>query len=564
MKNSGILVKLLSTAAMALVGLLILSVVALGQIKQGMLDDRMTRVKVLSEVALGVVQSFYDRAKAGEFDEATAKVQAAETLRRIRYAGADYFFIYDFSGTCVMLPPATASEGKNFIDLKDSDGVPFIRHLVEAGKAGGGPVFYRFPRAGTDIASPKASYATGFAPWGWMVGTGIYMDDIDAEYRDAAWKFTAIAGLVVLVVLALVLLQARSIARPVAALADVAQHLARGDYHVEVGDTGRKDEIGALIRSISVLRDEAAQAADARAKQQEAYHRAAATRRDARLKLANDVEATIKRVADVLVEAVGEMEGAARTVSSAAQNASDQASEAVGTSEQASTNVSTVATAAEELSASIHEISAQVQKSSAMSGQAVQEAERTNTLVQGLSEATGRIGEVVTLINDIASQTNLLALNATIEAARAGDAGKGFAVVAGEVKTLANQTAKATGEISSQVATVQERTRQAVEAIRGIGTTIATLNEVAAAIAAAVEEQGAATAEIARNVQEASDGTQAVTQVLGQLSQTTAEAGGSADAVLTIAGRLTAEANSLESEIHNFMGAVRADQGSGN
>ncbi|OAN46693.1 chemotaxis protein [Paramagnetospirillum marisnigri] len=561
MGRSGILIKLLSIAALALVGFIVLSWVALSHLRQSMLDERIAKVQSLTEVARATVKSFHDRSKAGEFDEATAKAQAIETLRPVRYQGQEYYFIYDYQGVNVLLPPRPEREGTNMMEAKDADGIPFIRQLVDGAKSGTARVFYKFPRAGSDEAIAKVSVTMAYAPWSWVVGTGLYLDDLDAEFRAAAWRFGLIALVVTLVALVLVTLLARNIVSPITHLVDVAQRLAQHDFSVDVERTSRGDEIGTLNRAIGVLRDEAAQLDAVRAEQQEAYKRSSIQRREARLKLANDVEASIKRVSDVLVAAVSDMEDAARIVSGAVRSAGDQAAGVVATAEQASANVGTVATAAEELSASIHEIAQQVHRSSSMSGQAVAEAERTDALVMGLAEAAGRIGEVVTLINDIASQTNLLALNATIEAARAGDAGKGFAVVANEVKTLANQTARATEEISSQVGTVQARTNEAVAAIRGISGIIGTLNEIAGAIAAAVEEQGAATAEIARNVQEAAAGTQEVTTVLGELSAATAEAGGSAERVQDIAGRLSTEAESLESEIHTFMDSMRADQG---
>ncbi|MBI3445493.1 MAG: cache domain-containing protein [Magnetospirillum sp.] len=562
--KSGILVKLLSTAVLAVAGFAILSMVALTQLRQSMLNDRIAKVTALAEVARGTIKSFHDRAKAGEFDEATAKAQALETLRPLRYQGEEYFFIYDFDGINILHPVKPEREGKNFLTSTDVDGKAYIRQLIDGAKAGRGLAFYKFPRAGSEVAVPKVSVTFSHAPWNWMVGTGVYIDDIDAEFRSAALEFAAIALLVVLAALALVAALARNIASPIKRLAEVAQRLAQQDYSAQVEQSSRTDEIGTLMGAISVLRDEAASAAEARAAQQEAYKLSSVQRRDARLKLADDIESSIKRVTDVVVQAVGEMESAANIVSGSVSDASDRATSAAATAEQASGNVSTVAAAAEQLSASISEISRQVHESSNTSGQAVAEAERTNALVLGLAEAAGHIGEVVTLINDIASQTNLLALNATIEAARAGEAGKGFAVVANEVKHLATQTARATEEISAQVSSVQTRTREAVEAIGGIAATIGHINQIAGAIAAAVEEQGAATAEIARNVQEASAGTQEVSTILGQLAGATAEAGNSAASVLGIARRLTTEAGSLDTEVHQFVDSMRHDNGASN
>ncbi|CAA7618861.1 Methyl-accepting chemotaxis protein [Candidatus Terasakiella magnetica] len=559
----GILVKLLSTAVLALLGFAVLSYVALGQLRQSMMEDRIARVKAVSEVARSVVKSIYDRSKAGEFDEATAKAQALDLLRNARYLGDEYIFIYANDGTAQLVPPKPEREGKNFLASVDADGTAFIRMMIDGAKTGGASVFYKFPRPNSEQPIAKVSYGLGFEPWGWMIGTGLYLDDIDAEFRATAWRFSLIALMVMLAALGLVVVLARNISVPLGKLARVAEKLGQHDYSIQVEATPRTDEIGTLTRAIAILRDEAAQADEARAAQQETYKLASAQRREARLKLADDVEASIQRVSAVVVEAVAEMEDAAKTVSGSVESAGEQAGSVVSVAEQASSNVATVANAAGELSSSIHEIASQVHKSTSISSQAVGEAERTNTLILSLAEAAGRIGEVVTLINDIASQTNLLALNATIEAARAGDAGKGFAVVANEVKTLANQTARATEEISTQIGTVQTRTGEAVNAIRGITSTIGTLNEIASAIAAAVEEQGAATAEIARNVQEAAAGTQEVTSTLGLLSAATAEAGSSANVVLEIAHRLTSVAGNLESEVHTFMDSVRNDRGAG-
>jgi methyl-accepting chemotaxis protein len=219
--------------------------------------------------------------------------------------------------------------------------------------------------------------------------------------------------------------------------------------------------------------------------------------------------------------------------------------------------VQTVATAAEELSSSIEEIGRQVTQSSTIAGEAVEEADHVNATVKNLMDSAQRIGEVVALINDIAEQTNLLALNATIEAARAGDAGKGFAVVANEVKSLANQTGKATEDIAAQVTAIQGSTKDAVQAIAGIGTTITKINEIAGAIAAAVEEQGAAIQEIARNISQAAGGTQDVTANIGSVSDLATEAGGASTRVLETAQQLRGQSEQLRQEVVRFLGTIR-------
>ncbi|WP_142848504.1 globin-coupled sensor protein [Telmatospirillum sp. J64-1] len=269
-------------------------------------------------------------------------------------------------------------------------------------------------------------------------------------------------------------------------------------------------------------------------------------------------EKEVQGLVEIVASAATELQSTARAMAATADQTAEQANHVADAADRASSNVQTVASAAEELTASISEISRQVAQSTAITGTAVTEARRTNELVEGLAEATGRIGEVVQLISDIASQTNLLALNATIEAARAGDAGKGFAVVANEVKSLANQTARATEEISTQIGTVQSRTRDAVGAIRGIGDTIASINQIASAIAAAVEQQGAATQEIARNVQEAASGTSEVSSSIGLVTQAAGETGQAAGEVLVAAGELSRQSERLNDQVNGFLRDIRS------
>ncbi|MDX1736719.1 MAG: methyl-accepting chemotaxis protein, partial [Alphaproteobacteria bacterium] len=228
--------------------------------------------------------------------------------------------------------------------------------------------------------------------------------------------------------------------------------------------------------------------------------------------------------------------------------------------DQASNNVNTVAAAAEQLAASVHEISAQVQHSASIAGRAVEQADEGNTLVRGLEESAGRIGEVVTLINDIAEQTNLLALNATIEAARAGDAGKGFAVVANEVKSLANQTASATGEISAQVNQIQGDTKATVVAIGGISKIIEEMSDIITSISAAVEEQGASTQEIARNTQQAAAGTSELAGKISEVSQMTDESKNSTDTVMEATQHLLTRSESLRNQIDTFLKEVQTNE----
>ncbi|HYE01181.1 MAG TPA: methyl-accepting chemotaxis protein [Alphaproteobacteria bacterium] len=348
-----------------------------------------------------------------------------------------------------------------------------------------------------------------------------------------------------------------SIVARLKALEAAMLRLADGDLSVAI-PSGGKDEIAAMAATLTVFRQKSQEAADAEARTTAERERAAAERRQAMLSLANSFERSVKEMTDSLTKAAHSMHNAADGMVGTASETRGQSSAAAEAATAASSSVSTVAAAAEELSASIREISRQVSLSTRIAGQAVHDAERTNATVISLATAAEKITEVVGLIQAIAAQTNLLALNATIEAARAGEAGKGFAVVANEVKSLANQTAKATEDISSQISAIQAATREAVTAIGGIGQTIGQVNEIATAIAAAVEEQGAATEEISRSVQDAARSTGKLSANIGTVSRVAGETGRSAELVLNAAGEMTRQMDSLHEQVDGFLAEVRA------
>jgi methyl-accepting chemotaxis protein len=342
-----------------------------------------------------------------------------------------------------------------------------------------------------------------------------------------------------------------------AVLGSAMREIAGGRLETPI-PSGGSDEIADMAEALVVFRDTALEVKAANARTEQERTRAAAQRQEERLRLAENLETTVKNVVGVVSNSAATMHATAESMTITAEQTSRQSAAVAAASEEASTNVQTVASAAEELSSSIVEIGRQVEQSAGMARRAVDEANSTNASVQGLADAALRIGEVVKLINAIASQTNLLALNATIEAARAGEAGKGFAVVASEVKNLANQTAKATEEIASQVSAIQGATNESVGAIRKIGKSIDEIAETAATIAAAVEEQRAATQEIARNVQQAARGTSDVSENIDGVSAAAKETGQAAGQVLEISTELTTQSEQLLAEIDKFVAKVRA------
>jgi methyl-accepting chemotaxis protein len=380
----------------------------------------------------------------------------------------------------------------------------------------------------------------------------------DARGAQGALHSMILSGIAIVVALAIAFLLARAIIRPIKAMTATMGRLSRGDMSAEIPGTDRKDEIGEMSQAVGVFKDSMVEAERLRAQQERQKSEAAAQRKVDMGLLADQFEQAVGGIVKTVASAATELRASAQSMSSTAEETNKQAQAVASASNEATTSVQTVAAAAEELSLSVDEISRQITQSNDVAAKAVRQAETTNSEVASLATAAQKIGDVVRLIEEIASQTNLLALNATIEAARAGEAGKGFAVVASEVKTLATQTGKATEEISSQIAAVQSATQNSVSAINGIGETIRTISTISGSIAAAVEEQTAATREIARNVQQAAQGTSEVTENIVSVSQAASDTGTAAGQVLGSAEELSHQAELLRGELSRFIEVVRA------
>jgi methyl-accepting chemotaxis protein len=348
------------------------------------------------------------------------------------------------------------------------------------------------------------------------------------------------------------------ISRPVIGMVVAMRALANGDKAVEIPGVGRQDEIGQMAETVAVFKANMIETERLRVEQEMQKQRTADERRKTMLDLAARFEATAGSIVTGVTAQATELQATAQSMASIAEETSHQASTVAAASEQATQNVNTVAASTEELSASVREILQRVTESTHLTSETAREANAANTDIQALSSAMDRIGQVVGLINGIAGQTNLLALNATIEAARAGDAGKGFAVVASEVKALANQTAKATEEISTQIAAIQAATKGSADAIQRIVTRITKVSETATAIASAVEEQGAATAEIARNVAEAAKGTGEVTTNIVGVNTAAQQTGAAAGQMLAAASSLSQNSENLKTQVDAFLHEVRA------
>jgi PAS domain S-box-containing protein len=389
----------------------------------------------------------------------------------------------------------------------------------------------------------------------------IQVKEAKIEYDTAERQYAILLGIAVAMLVLGILVggllgrqTVRAIVRPLQRLNGVMRSVTEGKLDSRVL-VERDDEIGVATRNMQTVQ---AIVRFDREELKSTEKRAAVQRKAEMTRLADGFEGAVGEIIETVSSASTELEASADTLTSTAERAQELTTMVAAASEEASTNVQSVASATEELSSSVNEISRQVQESARMANEAVDQARTTNDRVSELSKAAARIGDVVELINTIAGQTNLLALNATIEAARAGEAGRGFAVVASEVKALAEQTARATGEIGQQISGIQAATQESVSAIKEISGTIERLSEISSTIAAAVEEQGAATQEISRNVQQAAEGTQQVSSNITDVQRGASETGSASSQVLAAAQSLSSDSNRLKLEVGKFLDSVRA------
>ena len=556
--NLRITPKLGLLVAGTLIGLCVAGILAGVMMEREMLNARFEQAKAITEMGRNLAIGLQKKVEAGELTKEQAIAQFARDAALLTYDnGQGYLFAYTMDGVTIATPDKKAV-GTNRMNTPTGDRY-LVRELRDGVAAKGDvTLYYDFRRPGTEENIRKMSYGLAIPGWDMFVGTGAYLDDLDAKLKPIFWTLGGAIFAIAIAAGLFAVLIARGITRPLAKLGARMDSLAHGELEQPIPGIERGDEVGEMAKTVQVFKDNALRIRDLERAEEAAKEHAEAERRAAMERLADEFEHSVNGVVQSVATATSGMQQTAQSMTATATDASARAATVSSASASASNNVSTVASAAEELSASVTEISRQVEQSREIAGKAVDDAALTNQTVKLLATGAEKIGEVVQLIHSIASQTNLLALNATIEAARAGESGRGFAVVASEVKALASQTAKATEEISAQVAAMQSSTNDAVQSIGGITATIAQMSEITMAISTAVEQQGAATREIARNIQSVAAGSTEISMHIGGVTEAASATGSAAGQVLANARELDAQSGELRRAVDDFLGKVRA------
>ncbi|MBG78815.1 MAG: hypothetical protein CL570_07315 [Alphaproteobacteria bacterium] len=552
--------KLQFMTLLSLLALFLISVFTLFYHKGTLLEDRKIKTQNVVEVAVSVINNYVQWEKEGIMSPEEAQRKALDAVKALRYDGKNYFWINDTHPKMVMHPFKPQLDGKDLSKVTDPAGTPLFMDMVDVIKQDGkGFVYYLWPKPGLDQDKPvqKLSFVQGIPEWGWIIGSGIYIDDVNAVF----FKQLIQIGVVIVVLFSFFITIGHFITRDIkTSISRISQNmviLSEGcDIHVQ--DQDRRDEIGLMARALVDLSKKLKQSKETEAYQKQQEARMREERATEMHKLASDFEAKVQDIIQNVAQSAMHLSGTSEQMSSAMTQSSDKMNASVTNVGDMANNVNSIASAAEEMSMSVKEITYQMQRSNDLVENAVKKIEMADSHAQALSAASSRVEEVVGLISDIAQQVNLLALNATIEAARAGEAGKGFAVVAGEVKNLASQTEASVQEIDQVISEMNVASQDILKSLEDIKTSSEEILSSSHAVASAVSEQDTTTDEIVRNIQMAAQGSQLVSSSINDVSSDMNDTKQSAFDVSQAAQDLSKMSERLRSEVADFVSGLRA------
>ncbi|NVJ91923.1 MAG: methyl-accepting chemotaxis protein [Methylocystaceae bacterium] len=550
--------KLGAIITLSLASLVITTTLNLFALDENLITERKEQAKSVVDATYHVLENLQKKIEDGEISKVDAQNQAIEIITASRFGKGGYLWANDLTPTMIAHPYLPDLVGKNLSSFKSADGHFIFKEMVQLVEdKGEGFLKYDHKPTPESQVKKKISYAHLFKPWGWVIGSGINLDEVQSTFKHEAWKQAEIFIIVTLLLSLSAYFVVRDIRGSVKTLSDTMHTLSSGDIKTETPLQNRKDEMGDMAHSVEYFRKQLIENKKL-AEQQKKIEETQKERAALIEKLAAEFDLGVNTVLESVASAARQLDMTANEMSATADQTSTQATAVASASQQTSSNVQTVAAAAEELAASIVEVSNQVVISTNVAKKASDKVSDTQTTVNSLSETAHQISAATKLIDEIAEQTNMLALNATIEAARAGEMGKGFAVVASEVKALATQTSLATQTIATHVDAIQTVSQATVQAINEINTVINEMNQISDSVAAAVEEQSAATQEITRNIEQAAKGTEEVTTNISDVKHAANDTGKSSREVLDASNQLSDQSTSLRSVVESFLINVKS------